>query len=91
MAKERSMSKARRTGDIASYIVLTLLSILWVTPVILLIIQSFNTGGVGAITNGKWTLDNYINLFDTNQANEFQYLTWYNILCFICFLHNVKT
>lgn len=83
MAKERSMSKARHTGDIASYIVLTLLSILWVTPVILLIIQSFNTGGVGAITNGKWTLDNYINLFDTNQANEFQYLTWYKNTLFV--------
>lgn len=83
MAKERSMSKARRTGDIASYIVLTLLSILWVTPVILLIIQSFNTGGVGTITNGKWTLDNYINLFDTNQANEFQYLTWYKNTLFV--------
>ena len=85
MAKERSMSKARQTGDILTYVGLVILSIIWIFPIILLVIQSFNTGGVGKITNGQWTLDNYIKLFDTNQNNEFRYLQWYgNTLLVAC-------
>lgn len=83
MAKERSMSQARKTADIASYIGLGLLSFIWVLPVILLIIQSFNTGGVGKVTNGKYTLDNYINLFKTDVAGEFMFVQWYKNTFFI--------
>lgn len=88
MAKERSMSKARQTGDILTYVGLAILSIIWIFPIILLVIQSFNTGGVGKITNGNWTLDNYIKLFDTSQNNEFRYVQWYGntflVACVCC-------
>lgn len=76
MAQEKSMSKARRRGDIATYVVLTLLSILWVSPIIILIIQSFNTGGNSVISDGNWTLDNYIKLFN-DPSKEILYGKWY--------------
>lgn len=76
MAKEKSMSQARKTADIASYIGLVLLSIIWIAPIVILVIQSFNRSTVGAIFGGGFTFDNYLYLFDSAES-EFQYVTWY--------------
>ena len=65
MKKERSMSEARRMGDIISYVTLGIMSICWIFPIIVIVLHSFKIEN-GAyykniIPNG-WTLDNYAKL-----------------------------
>lgn len=76
MAQEKSMSKSRATADVLSYIALVLLSVIWVSPIIILIIQSFTNGGNSRVWGTKFTLDNYIKLFSKDEI-EFHYGTWY--------------
>lgn len=76
MAQEKSMSKSRATADVLSYIGLVLLSVIWVSPIIILIIQSFTNGGNSRILGTKFTLDNYTKLFSKDEV-EFHYGTWY--------------
>ena len=79
MNKEKhsmSLSRKRRIGNIASYIVLVLISIIWILPFIFLVLQSFrgeNYGPVGYILPKEWGLDNYIYLF----SSECDFLRWY--------------
>ena len=79
MNKEKhsmSLSRKRRIGNIASYIVLVLISISWILPFIFLVLQSFrceNYGPVGYILPKEWGLDNYIYLF----SSECDFLRWY--------------
>lgn len=65
MKKERSMSETRRMGDILSYTILTIMSICWIFPIIVIILQSFKVEP-GAyernIIPKAWTIDNYKNL-----------------------------
>ncbi|MCF0108076.1 MAG: sugar ABC transporter permease [Bacilli bacterium] len=71
-----SLSRKRRIGNIASYIVLVLISIIWILPFIFLVLQSFrceNYGPVGYILPKEWGLDNYIYLF----SSECDFLRWY--------------
>ena len=76
MAQEKSMSKSRATADVLSYIGLVVLSIIWVSPIIILIIQSFTNSGNSRILGTKFTLDNYIKLFSKEEV-EFHYGKWY--------------
>lgn len=74
--KLASLSGRRRAGNIASYIGLTLISIVWIIPFIFLILQSFDvasTGLTGNIWPDKWGIDNFAYLF-TADCN---FLQWY--------------
>ena len=74
--KLASLSGRRRAGNIASYIGLTLISIVWVIPFIFLVLQSFDvasTGLTGNIWPEKWGIDNFAYLF-TADCN---FLQWY--------------
>ena len=74
--KLASLSGRRRAGNIASYIGLTLISIIWVIPFIFLVLQSFDvasTGLTGNIWPDKWGFDNFAYLF-TADCN---FLQWY--------------
>ncbi len=75
MAKLRSKRGAERTVNIIVYAVLIAISLVWLIPFVILLIQSFR-GETGASTNyffpKIWTFDNYIRLF-----TKTKFLTWY--------------
>ncbi len=73
MKIERSMSSARRTGDIFSYIGLVLLSIVWLLPIVSIILQSFKVENGAHYKNvwpKKWTLNNYKELLRIGYSKE---------------------
>ena len=73
------MKTKRRIGDIITYVVLVLISIIWLAPFVGLFLQSFrsydteNGGMVEYLVPKAFSLDNYKFLFDP--ANKF--LAWY--------------
>ncbi len=62
--------KAKRTiGNVAAYIVLIVMTVVWLIPFFCIVLQSFrveSTWQVGYVIPHQWGLDNYINLFKTN-------------------------
>ena len=91
MAEKHSMSlsKKRTIGNVVSYILLGLISIIWITPFIFLVFQSFrteSTGIVNYVIPHKFGFDNYIYLFSA----ETNFLQWYFntfiIALFVCVL-----
>ncbi len=77
--KERSLSGRRKTGDRVTYVVLTLISILWLAPFVCLILQSFRSyteGGGGMVEYllpKKFSLDSYTDLLRPGN----QFIRWY--------------
>ena len=77
--KFASMSRRRAIGNAAAYVLLVLISIIWLFPFFGLIMQSFRSfsseygGMVNYIVPKKFSLDNYRFLF-SGQTN---YMTWY--------------
>lgn len=73
--KLRSKKGAERTANTVIYIVLIVISVIWLLPFFILIIQSLR-GEPGMSTSyffpKTWTFDNYVRLF-----TETQFLTWY--------------
>ena len=91
MAEKHSMSlsKKRTLVNVLSYILLGLISIIWITPFIFLVLQSFrteNTGIVNYVFPQKFGFDNYVFLFSA----ETNFLQWYFntfiIALFVCIL-----
>ena len=70
MQKSHMGLKAKRTvGNVAAYIVLIVMTIVWLIPFFCIVLQSFrveSTWQVGYVIPHQWGLDNYINLFKTN-------------------------
>lgn len=70
MQKSHMGLKAKRTvGNIAAYIVLIVMTVVWLIPFFCIVLQSFrveSTWQVGYVIPHQWGLDNYINLFKTN-------------------------
>lgn len=86
------MSKKRTIVNTVSYIVLGLISIIWILPFIFLVLQSFrceNTGIVNYVFPQKFGFDNYIYLFSA----ETNFLQWYFntfiIALFVCVLQTI--
>ena len=86
------MSKKRTIVNTLSYIVLGLISIIWILPFIFLVLQSFrceNTGIVNYVFPQKFGFDNYIYLFSA----ETNFLQWYFntfiIALFVCVLQTI--
>lgn len=77
MAKEEKylgMRAKRRIGNTVIYILLVIMSIIWLTPFVCIVLQSFrveSTWQVGYVRPRTWGLDNYIALFDSN------FVKWY--------------
>ena len=85
MAKKfRSKKRAERTANAVIYIILTVISIVWLFPFFYLVLQSLR-GEAGASTlyfwPKQWTFDNYIKLF-TDTAT-FNFPRWYGITLII--------
>ena len=74
--KHMNMSTKKRIGNIASYITLVLISIIWIMPFIFLVLKSFDVENPG-ITNyvfpKQFGFDNYVYLF----SSESNFLRWY--------------
>ena len=76
--KHRSLKRARFISNVATYIVLIIISLVWLIPFIYLLLQSFRAEP-GAYTDyiipKSFTFDNYIKLFKNEPP--FQFMTWY--------------
>ncbi|WP_034443597.1 sugar ABC transporter permease [Butyrivibrio sp. AE2032] len=76
----KSYKTKRTVGNILGYILLILISIIWLFPFVGLVLQSFRSyateygGMVDYLVPKAFSLDNYKFLFDTSQTN---YLLWY--------------
>ncbi len=76
----KSYKTKRAIGNIIGYIILILISIIWLFPFVGLVLQSFRSyateygGMVDYLLPKHFSLDNYKFLFDTSQNN---YLLWY--------------
>lgn len=87
--KMASMSKKRRAGNIAAYVVLILMSIIWLFPFFGIVMQSFRSynemggGMVDYIIPKQFSLDSYKFLFDTKQTN---FILWYKNSIIIAFI-----
>ena len=73
--KYRSKKGMERLTNTIIYIILTVMSVVWLIPFVILIIQSFR-GELGGATPycfpKEWTLNNYVKLF-----TKTKFLTWY--------------
>ena len=76
--EKRSMGMAakRRAGNIVTYVILVMISIIWIIPFIFLILQAFDVGNPGLTGNiwpEKWGFGNFAYLF----SSESNFLRWY--------------
>lgn len=100
MAKKfRSKKAVERGTNAVVYIILTVISIVWLIPFVFLILQSLR-GEPGATTNyffpKQWTFDNYIRLFKNQgisastgevvSTGSYKFMNWYGrtLLISIC-------
>lgn len=70
------MAAKRRAGNIVTYVILVLVSIIWIIPFVFLILQSFDVASKGLTGNiwpEQWGLDNYAYLF----SSDCNFLQWY--------------
>ena len=75
--KYKSLKAKQTTSNIIVYIVLILMSIIWLTPFVLIVLESFRcetTMQVGYVIPKQWGLDNYKWLFENTQYN---FKRWY--------------
>ena len=74
--KYRSKKGGERASRIAIYTILIIISVVWLIPFLLLILQSFRGESSGMsmsyVFPRKWTFDNYIRLF-----TKTKFLRWY--------------
>ncbi len=88
------MKRKQTTGNIVAYIVLIVISIIWLTPFVCLVLQSFisraefmSTSEVYLIPK-TWSLDNYAYLF----SKDCNFVRWYiNTLVIATFVSIIQT
>ncbi len=71
------MKAHERTSNIVIYVILVLMSIIWLFPFVCIVLQSFrveSTWMVGYVIPKQWGWDNYKALFDPAQTN---FTRWY--------------
>ena len=74
--KHMNMSTKKRIGNIISYVLLVLISVIWITPFIFLVLKSFDIGNPGVTSKifpEKFGFGNYAYLF----SSECNFLQWY--------------
>lgn len=93
--KTRSKKGHERRVNTGIYIILVLMSIIWLAPFVFLVFQSFRSyalesgGMVNYLLPKTWSLDNYRWLFDTKNSN---FLRWYgNTLVIAIFCAIIQT
>ncbi len=100
MAKKfRSKKAVERGSNAVIYVILTVISVIWLIPFVFLILQSLR-GEPGATTNyffpKQWTFDNYIRLFKNQgisastgevvSTGSYKFMNWYGrtLLISVC-------
>ena len=91
--KKYASLKAKQTaGNIVVYIILILMAIIWLTPFVLIVLESFRcetTMQVGYVLPKQWGLDNYKWLFENSQYN---FKRWYmNTFIIAAFVAVIQT
>ena len=87
--KYASMKNRRIAGDIATYILLIVISIIWLTPFVCIVLQSFRSwsgeygGMVDYLIPKSFSLDNYKFLFDGSSDFPRWYINTFIIALFI--------
>lgn len=82
MAEKHYSSKrfAEKSSRVFVYILLVVISVIWIFPFFYLIFQSFvkipNSSSIFPGV-GNWTFDNYRSLFDKNMANYMPFFSWW--------------
>ena len=74
--KHMGMATKRRIGNIAAYITLGVISIVWILPFVFLLLKSFDVENAGPTSNifpKQFGFDNYVYLF----SSECSFLQWY--------------
>lgn len=84
MKKTRSMSGHKRVMDICSYVVLSILSVIWLLPVFWVVMTSFReeSGSYTPYFLPKgYTINNYIQLL--TDTNQFHFMKWFGNTLFV--------
>ena len=77
--KQSSMKTKRAITNTIVYIILILMAIIWLTPFVMIVLESFRcetTMQVGYVIPKQWGLDNYRWLFN-NGASNYNFPKWY--------------
>ena len=67
--KHMGLKTSRRISNTAIYVLLAVISVVWLIPFICILLQSFrveNTMPVGYVIPKRWGIDNYLRLFQTD-------------------------
>ena len=82
------MKAKERIGNAVVYIILIIMSVIWLTPFVCIVLQSFrveSTWQVGYVIPKQWGFDNYLALLDSD------FTTWYKntlIIAVVCSIIN---
>lgn len=82
MSKEKNglgMKAKKNIGNAIIYVILVIMSIIWLIPFVCIVLQSFrceSTWQVGYVIPKQWGLDNYLNLLRTVDADG--NITWFS-------------
>lgn len=77
--RNASMKRKRAISNFFVYIILILMAIIWLTPFVMIVLESFRcetTMQVGYVIPKQWGLDNYAWLFN-NGASNYNFPKWY--------------
>ena len=77
--KYKSMKKKAMVGNIVTYVILILISIVWLIPFVMIVLESFRgetTMQVGYVIPKEWSLKNYTALF-SGSSEVVKYPRWY--------------
>lgn len=86
---EKNIYGRRLAGDIASYVLLTILGIIWIVPIVWVFMESFNKNPQPYQTSffpKQFSLDNYVKLFTDTSSLDFprMYMNTLIIAIFTC-------
>ncbi|MCM1057364.1 MAG: ABC transporter permease subunit [Firmicutes bacterium] len=77
--KYKSLKKKTMVGNIVTYVILTLISVVWLIPFVMIVLESFRgetTMQVGYVIPKEWSLKNYAALF-AGTSEVVKYPKWY--------------
>ena len=85
--KHASLIARRRAGNIVTYVILSLVSVIWIAPFIFLLFQAFDvstTGISSSVFPKKWGFDNFAYLFSSGSNFLRWYFNTFIIALFVC-------
>ena len=93
MAEQKHASKrfAEKSSRVITYVLLGLISVIWVIPFVYLIFQSFsNSINPSSFFPTSWTLENYAKLFTDKDSTPF-FNWWINTFVIALFTAALQT